>query len=184
MQRKATSDGTVLQLTLLLCTVVMSNTSKFGAHEGSTILCFNLEGVNVSALELLTHRLREPRNKCQSPGEKQECTKPPHPDCFYCDSIRTRTSLPVSEMISHSPLPSDGHLGCSSRALVSVKQLFLQNRQHKSECRAIHLEDSLLCFLCQEQCLDDCIRKLSELFTTALGTSSQCWFVMGLDVIS
>lgn len=152
----------------------MSNTSRFGAHEGSMILCFNLEGVYVPALELVTHRLIEPRNKCQSPREKQECTKPPHPDCFYGDSIRTRTILPVSEIISHSPLLSGGHLGCGSRALVSVKQLFLQNLQNKSECRAIHLEDSLLCFICQEQCLDDCIRKLSELFTTALGASSQC----------
>lgn len=68
-----------------------------------------------------------------------ECTKTPHHDSFYGDSRRTRTTPPVPEIISLSPLLSDGHLGCSSRALLYVKQLFLQNGQNKSECKVIHL---------------------------------------------
>lgn len=149
------------------------------------ILYFDLEGTMCSAKELVTDRWIEQRNKCSKPMWKARTYTSVRKrfvltHCCFCDTV-SKTPPFCSEIISHPPL-----LSVATWPVVhgpwfnSSSWLHRGNRINQSAYSTTH-EDRSLCSLCLKQCLDG---KGTELFTTALGARSQCWFVMGLDLIS
>lgn len=153
-------------------------------------LYFNLEGMNVSAKELVTDRLIEQRNKCSKSTWKKRMFMRVREHFMltllvlwqhkYTDNS-TCPFLKLSAVLSCSPMATwpvvHGPWFNTNSWLRGI------NRINQSARSSIY-EDSSLCSLRLEQCLDDCMRKLRELFMMALWARSQRWFVMGLDLIN